>query len=290
MIRFEVDAGEYAYRCTLRATADDRLVFDDEQYREPGGVGVGVRGWVLVGRGHRVSHLREATGEGSLVGERVLSLLRGVQVYHFSDTGPDAPVKQPGPTADNLALRPDAGNLAAVLALLQQAHPQSYQRIVESVRLAAPFFGDFILRPEGDTDRIRLRWRHVDSPRVFSAHQMSDGTLRFICLATLLLQPDLPHLVALDEPELGLHPYAIVLLAELLHAIRDRSQVVLATQSVTLIDQFSLADIIVVEREAGASTFHRPDEATLRDWLDEYSLGELWQKNLIGGRPRREMA
>lgn len=120
---------------------------------------------------------------------------------------------------------------------------------------------------------------------MFSANQMSDGTLRFVCLATLLLQPSLPALVVLDEPELGLHPYAIVQLAGLLQQASTRSQVLIATQSVTLMNQFQVEDLIVVERRRGASTFNRPDQDRLRKWLDEYSPGELWEKNLIGGRP-----
>lgn len=127
----------------------------------------------------------------------------------------------------------------------------------------------------------------MDSDAVFSANQMSDGTLRFVCLVTLLLSPTLPSLVVLDEPELGLHPYAIVQLAGLLRQASTRSQVLIATQSVTLMNQFAIEDLIVVEREGGASTFERPDPVRLQAWLDEYSLGELWEKNLLGGRPGR---
>ncbi|WP_370969861.1 AAA family ATPase [Amycolatopsis sp. cg9] len=154
-------------------------------------------------------------------------------------------------------------------------------------QLVAPFFRDFVLRPDSN-DRILLRWQQQDSDAVFSGNQMSDGTLRFVCLATLLLQPELPALVVLDEPELGLHPFAIVQLAGLLRQASARSQVLIATQSVTLMNQFEIEDLIVVERKAGASEFTRPDLATLQEWLDEYSLGELWEKNLLGGRPGRE--
>lgn len=162
----------------------------------------------------------------------------------------------------------------------------AYRRIVGSIRQVVPFFRDFVLVPEND--RVLLRWRQVDSDAVFSAIQMSDGTLRFVCLATLLLQPTLPALVVLDEPELGLHPFAIVQVSELLRPASIRSQVLIATQSVTLMNQFGIDELIVVERQRGASTFSRPDPEKLRAWLDEYSLGELWEKNLIGGRPGRE--
>jgi predicted ATPase len=241
--------------------------------------------------GVRESRLRDIAFDNrkEVSARRVYQMLAGCRVFHFHDTSRTAPVKQPGPTADNLTLAADAGNLAAVLAALQQSDQITYRRIVRAVQQVAPFFRDFVLQPEG-TDRIRLRWRQNDSDTVFSAHQMSDGTLRFICLATLLLQPNPPQLVVLDEPELGLHPYAIGQLAEMLRAASVDHQVVVATQSVTLMDQFALSDLIVVERERGASVFHRPDSEKLRDWLAEYSLGELWQKNIIGGRPKREPA
>ncbi|WP_246076466.1 AAA family ATPase [Amycolatopsis cihanbeyliensis] len=160
----------------------------------------------------------------------------------------------------------------------------AYARIVNAVRQVAPFFRDFVLRPEGN-DRVRLRWWQHDSDALFSANQMSDGTLRFLCLAALLLQPELPALVVLDEPELGLHPFAIVQLAGLLRQAAARSQVLIATQSVTLMNQFEIGDLIVVEREGGTSTFTRPPADHLAAWLEEHSLGELWEKNLIGGRP-----
>lgn len=238
-------------------------------------------------RGEREALLPEIT-DPLPQGKRMVDLLRGCRVYHFHDTSRNAPVKKLVSTADNLALRDDAGNLAAVLLALSdsddQADRAAYRRIVGAIRQVAPFFRDFVLRPE-KSDHIRLRWRQADSDAVFSANQMSDGTLRFICLATLLLHPRLPSLVVLDEPELGLHPYAVVQLAGLLRQASVRSQVLIATQSVTLMNQFELDDLIVVERVDGASEFARPDRGRLAQWLEEYSVGELWEKNLIGGRP-----
>ncbi len=137
-------------------------------------------------------------------------------------------------------------------------------------------------------DVIQLAWRHRDHDALFTASSLSDGTLRFICLATLLLQPDLPSLIVIDEPELGLHPFAISQLAALIRAASTKSQILLATQSVTLLDQFDAGDVIVAERNNGESTFRRLDEAALSEWKQEYSLGELWLKNVLGGRPRYE--
>lgn len=290
-IELEVASGSNQYRAVLAGTRDGRMIFEEEEtrYRSPR-----IADWTVrsLGRGHFETALHERAeekGTGASVERYVVDMLRGTRVYHFHDTSSSAPVKKPGPTADNVALQADAGNLAAVLRVLRERSPGTYRQIVGTIRIAAPFFGDFVLEPEGARDTIRLRWRHVDSDRVFSAYQISDGTLRFISLATLLLDTErLPALVVLDEPELGLHPFAIVQLAEMLRAASTISQVVVATQSVTLIDQMDLSDLIVVEREHGASTFERPKPEALRDWLDDYSVGDLWQKALIGGRPTRE--
>lgn len=283
-IRLRLNAPPNAYEAVLVAASNDELIFEREviefqrpQYEQP---------WnQMIGSGQRETRLAESTRP---VAGHVSELLRGCRVYHFHDTSRDAPVKRKVSTADNIKLRDDAGNLAAVLLALRDGNhageQAAYRRIVGTIRLVAPFFRDFVLVPELG-DNIRLRWMQNDSDAVFSADQMSDGTLRFVCLAALLLHPYPPELMVLDEPELGLHPYAIVHLAELLRRASERSQVVIATQSVTLMNQFELDDLIVVERSDGASQFIRPDAERLRSWLAEYSLGELWEKNLIGGRP-----
>jgi predicted ATPase len=194
-----------------------------------------------------------------------------------------------GYIADNRSLHPDAGNLAAVMLRLRDGDRARYQRIVRTIKQVAPFFRDFVLEAELAPDRVRLRWQQEGSDTVLPADALSDGTLRFICLAALLGQPELPGLIILDEPELGLHPFAIVQLAGMLRAVTQESQVLLATQSVTLMNQFEVADLVVVERQDGASVFDRPDPEQLGEWLADYSLGELWEKNMLGGRPQREL-
>ncbi|SHJ86761.1 Predicted ATPase [Nocardiopsis flavescens] len=283
---------EVTYEATLTPTKDDALIFNGEKIaaRAEGSasstnveVTGGSKESILfdVGTGNTTASpaMRE-------ISEAVLDQLTGCRVFHFNDTGPQAPVKGNGSTADNLALHPDAANLAAVLMRLRDDEPGVYGRILRDIRGIAPFLRDFVLVEQNE--RVRLRWTQQDSENVFPASAMSDGTLRFVCLATLLNMPGRPGIIVLDEPELGLHPYAIVQLGEMVRAAAVDSQIVIATQSVTLIDQVALEDLVVVEREAGASTFRRPVAEELRMWLEEYSLGELWQKNLLGGRPRSE--
>jgi len=217
-----------------------------------------------------------------------LKALQSWQVYHFHDTSEAAKVKQLGDIHDNLFLRPDASNLAAYLYMLRETEPEYYRNIVETIRMAAPFFGDFVLRPSPfNPEKIRLEWQERGSDVLFGPHALSDGTLRFICLTTLFLQPPdrLPATIVLDEPELGLHPYAIKLLADMVRSASEHTQVILATQSVTLVNQFSPEDILVVDRVQGETVFRHLSEEEIASWLEDYGLGDLWEKNLLGGRP-----
>jgi predicted ATPase len=217
----------------------------------------------------------------------MLMHMRDWHQFHFHDTGKSASVKQKRKLDDNRALRPEGDNVAPFLFALKTVAAGSYRRIVEAVRAVAPFFDDFVLAPDVlNPEVIQLGWRHRTDDALFTADSLSDGTLRFICLATLLCQPELPSLIVIDEPELGLHPFAITQLAALVRAAASRSQVLLATQSVTLLDQFDASEIIVAERSNGESTFQRLDPKALEAWKQEYSLGELWLKNVLGGRPR----
>lgn len=160
-----------------------------------------------------------------------------------------------------------------------------YQRIVETIRQILPFFADFELAP--DYGKILLSWRERKSDRIFNASQAADGMLRVMALVTLLLQPerDMPDVLIIDEPELGLHPHAINVIGGLIRSLSIKTQVIVATQSMSFIDCFEPRDIVVVERDGRESLFHRLDEESLHDWLEDYSLSELWEKNVIGGRP-----
>lgn len=246
----------------------------------------------------RESLLPKRARETSGVAHHVYEAMQTWRVYHFHDTSDSARVKQSVSILDYEFLHPDAANLAAYLYYLREKEPYHYHRIVDTVRSIAPFFGDFVLRPDPhNEDKIRLAWRERGSDLTFSAHALSDGTLRFICLATLFLQPPekLPKTILLDEPELGLHPAAIVLLAEMIKMAARHTQIILSTQSVTLVDQFDVEEVLVVDRvedtEASPenprwkTVINRLEPAKLENWLGEFTLGELWRKNILGGRP-----
>lgn len=211
--------------------------------------------------------------------------------YHFHDTSRASPMKKLSDLYDNRGLRTDGSNLAAFLFFLRSMHPDSYQMIRRTVQMVAPFFDDFDLAPQPlNPDMILLEWRHKGSDAYFNAASLSDGTLRFMALATLLLQPERlrPSVILLDEPELGLHPYAITLFASLVKQAAVDSQIIMATQSPTLLDHFEPEDVIVANRVGGEARFERLNAERLAVWLEDYSLGELWEKNEIGGRPGPE--
>lgn len=277
--------GTNGYEATLVPSTRDTLIFAHEGCWFQG------RGYdrpftIELGRGHQETQLHKHHTEK--VVQYVLDGLRSWKVYHFHDTSASAKIKKTGDIEDNAALRPEASNLAAFLYLLRETHPQHYNQIVETVRLAAPFFGDFVLRPTpANRNKIKLEWRERNSDAYFDASSLSDGTLRFMCITTLLLQPTLPSTILIDEPELGLHPYAISLLAGMLRIAATKSRVIVSTQSVTLVNHFAPEDIVIVDRVNGQSAFKRLKARAIKQWLAEYSLGELWEKNVLGGRPQR---
>lgn len=210
------------------------------------------------------------------------------RIYHFDDTTSSSPMRKTAKLDDNRFLRPDGANLPAFLYLLREKHELSYTLIVQALRRVAPFFEDFkleplLLRP----DDIKLEWRHKGSDQYFDASSLSDGTLRFIALATLFLQPEQfhPSIILLDEPELGLHPYAVELLAALIRQASVNTQVIVSTQSSLLLDHFEPDDILVADRVNGGTQLTRLNSDQLAKWLQDYSLGQLWEKNEIGGRP-----
>jgi len=218
--------------------------------------------------------------------EYVRYMTQKCATYHFDDTTDLTPAKRLANLGDNRFLRPDGGNLAAFLYWMQEKEPVRFRMVEEHIRLVAPFFECFVLAPfKLNENKIKLEWRQKGSNAYFDGYSLSSGTLRFICLAALLLQPEPPPLILLDEPELGLHPLAIRVLAEMLESASMRSQVIIATQSVTLLDRFRPDCVVVAEHDGSKTAFRRLDEKKLAAWLEDYSLGELFEKNVLGGRP-----
>ena len=210
------------------------------------------------------------------------------RLYHFHDTSFSSPMKKTADVNDNRYLRPDGSNLAAFLYYLKLKHDTSYSLIRRTVQRVAPFFDDFLLEPlRLNPDTIRLEWRHKRSDAYFDASSLSDGSLRFIALATLFLQPEVnrPSVILVDEPELGLHPYAITMLASLVKQASLKTQVIVSTQSPLLLDHFQPEDVLVADRVDGGTQFVRLESVNLATWLENYSLGQLWEKNELGGRP-----
>ena len=223
---------------------------------------------------------------------RVREHLLQWRVYHFHDTSASSLIKKTVAVDDNRHLRQDGSNLAAYLYYLREIHERSYDMIRRTVQLVAPFFDEFILEPRRlEEDTIRLQWKHQGSDGYFDAASLSDGSLRFIALTTLLLQPPelRPSVILLDEPELGMHPYAMTILASLVKQASVKTQIVLATQSSLLLDHFNPEDVLVVDRVEGTTRFTRLDGERLKNWLKDYSLGELWETNELGGRPAPEV-
>jgi predicted ATPase len=287
-IEIDLYFAQNSYSARFEPTVDGNLFFAKEtfsyanpQYKEPF--------QRSLGSGHQETRLREESlrfTDKFTIADYVISSIQSWKIYHFHDTSDTARIKDLGDINDNLILRPDASNLAAFLYFLQKRHVASYDLIVKVVRSTAPFFEDFQLRPDPyDPSQIRLEWRERDSEAYFNASYLSDGTLRFMCLATLLLQPTLPSTIIIDEPELGLHPHAIALLAGLLESASTQTQVIVATQSIPLVNQFAPEHLIVVDRLDRQSVFRRLEASETEHWINDYGMGDIWEKNLIGGRP-----
>jgi len=300
-LEFETDAGLNTYYQRLFHVAGDTLAFAEET------LDFKRRDWqgphappLSLGGGHKETRIGEEADRGNQTAKVFRHLLTQCRVFHFHDTSPTARIRQYCYIGDNRWLMPDAGNLAAFLLRLRDENGgAAYRRIVTTIRLIAPFFIDFVLEPaEANKKNITLNWLEDSgrlnsvsgtsgSEQVFGPHQLSDGTLRAMCLVALLLQPEneLPDLIIVDEPELGLHPYALNLVAALFKKASHHTQVLISTQSSSFLDNFAAEDVVVVSRVGNESRFERQSAEKLEPWLEEYSLGEVWEKNVIGGGP-----
>ncbi len=277
-----------AYKLFLDFCPPDSLIIEHDEIcfgrKMPGVIPAATS--VTISRAADETNLPSADEQSLAEAVEVWDFLRRLAVYHFLDTSRDASIRKPSYIHDNAVLRHDGGNLASVLFKLKTTYGWAYRRIIATIRQMLPWFRDFRLEPLAlNPTHVQLDWYEQDSDLLFGPHQLPDGGLRAIALVTALLQPEelLPPLVLIDEPELGLHPHALSILAGLVKGAAFHSQIILATQSVALVEYFDPEDIVVVDRKDGASTFARLEAEKLQDWLGDYSLGELWEKNLIGG-------
>lgn len=282
---FETYFEPRGYRFTLKpGTGEGFALSDEARYYAHGELG-----WRELGtsNNNRSLLVEEAKrdSQDSQYSKPVYDTVRSWVVYHFRDTSLTAGMRHAEIVEDNEVLRPDASNIAPFLARLREEEKYVYKEIVNVCKLVTPFLDDFLLKPQkfGPKTKVALSWKTKGSDYPMQAYHFSDGSIRFICLATALLQPDPPSSLIIDEPELGMHPEAIHILGELINSVAKATQLIVATQSPLLLDQFAIEDVIVVKRKDGQSTFERLNEEDFTVWLEDYSVGELWAKNVIVG-------
>ena len=281
-IKIAIKFGQKSYQCNIIPGNNDNVIIGDtalgRKYSEK------LR--YETGEEPASDYLEDSEQYYSLdpLKQEIANSLASLIIYHFQDTGNTSPLKRVSDIYQTRYLHPDGDNLAAYLYEIKNNCPKNYDSIITAIQFAFPDFKDFIFQKTGEN--VRLLWNdkyaeHYDFP--LSA--LSDGTLRFIALSTLLLQPNPPKFIIIDEPELGLHPEAIGILAELIKLASANSQLLISTQSVQLVNCFTPEDLLITEKEHGETKITRPDTEELKDWLKDYTLGEIWRKNIMGGNP-----
>ena len=300
-VRLRTEVGRNDYRFMLSHAHPDRFFFSEEcfrfnrsalQARVPSQYPGTEASWEHLGSGHQEAEIIKAAQSGAsydvnrTTARVIVNLLRSCAVYQFHDTSETSDFKKRWEAEDNNYLRSHGGNLAAVLLRLEQEDIKRYELISQHISRVLPVFDRFQI--EESYKKVSLRWKAKGTDKTFGAHLTSDGSLRFFALVTLLnLPPEmLPDVLLLDEPELGLHPAAIALVGGMIKALAEERQVIVATQSPLLVDAFGLDEIFVLELQDGRTEFRKLSPDDYQVWLDDnFTSGELWQKNLLGGRP-----
>lgn len=286
------DRGRNEYRFTLSHAHPDRLVFSEEAVRVQGGDPFGDDGWYSLSDRHPEPtivylpdiHAVPPATRGAA--QTIVDLLQSCATYQFHDTSGNSHFKKRWDVEDNNCLLPHGGNLAAVLHRLERQDRPRFESISRHIRRVLPVFERFQI--EESYGKVSLRWKAVGVDKTFGAHLTSDGSLRFFALVTLLNLPHemLPAVLLLDEPELGLHPVAVSLLGGMIKALAADRQIVVATQSPLVVDAFDLDEVVVADLDDGKTRFRKLESKDYQRWLDDdFTPGELWQKNLFGGRP-----
>lgn len=291
-LKFKSNYYKDDYNFTLSFAAPDNLVVAQERVEFAPIVDKNGRGTMSI----KLEQLYKESALSKPSQSKTLQIIRNIlsrcKVYQFHDSSSSAGMRNSCEVNANNYLYSEASNIAAFLYRLKRDYQDYYERIISYIRLIVPQFRDFILEPDG-AERIMLKWVDTTgSDYIYTPMQFSDGSMRFIALATLLLQPKeiMPHVIIIDEPELGLHPYAITQLAEMIKEASINTQVIIATQSPALVDEFEADKVVVVETEEDGerifSTVKRLNCESLAGWLESYTISELWEKNIIGGRPQ----
>lgn len=287
-LAFETNVGTNFYRFTLADSANDRLTFTKEEVQlKRRDIERAAAPVPLIQHPSDNSGLCELWAENDPTARFAKGFLQRCRVYQFHDTSLTSHLRDYSPADQGRYLYADGGNLSAVLLDLKTESPEDYTGIVRTLKAVLPWFEDFVLEVEGRKG-VLLRWRMAGrGDYLFGPGQLSDGSLRIMALVTLLLMPPerLPDVIILDEPELGLHPAAENVIAGLIKSVSLSCQVILSTQSASFIDHFSADDVIVVENENGESSFTPHSQEELKQWLERYTLSQIWSKNIIGGRP-----
>lgn len=281
-IRLETQAGFNDYRFMLEhLSVNDTVMVRAEAYRYSDKARDTEAPWQEVAGNGKEAGLPTKT---SATAKTICHLLRQCTTYHFHDTSDKASIRMRWDVTDAVRLRSDGGNLAAVLLALRENHFKRYQLVVRQIQRVLPTFQDFVL--EASHGKVDLRWMGQQSDKVFGPHLTSDGSLRLFCLLTLLNLPpeQLPDVMFFDEPELGLHPHAITLVAEMFKRVSATRQVFLATQSPYMVDCFDLENIIVASANNGETVLRNLPREHYQHWLDEeYQLSDIWLEQATGG-------
>ena len=293
-ITIQTKEGTNGYRFALTHAHPDRLLFTQEAFRFSRKPSDSEAPWQYLENGQQEAKIVEVAQSSCTVqtpqlnkrtARTVTHLLRNCDVYQFHNTAATSNFMKKWDAEDHSRMRSDGGNLPAILYWLEQEDLQRYERICHHVQRVLPGFDSFQI--EEQHGKVALRWRSKYSDKTYGAHLSSDGSLRFFALVTLLNLPVemLPDVLLLDEPELGLHPKAVVLIGEMIQSLAQERQIIVATQSPLMVDTFGLEQLFVLEMIEGRTELHAQDVQALQGWLDDFSVGELWQKNLLGGRP-----
>ena len=289
-VRLRTETGHYGYdyHFMLSHAHPDRFFFSEESFRS-----ISDLSWKYLGSGHQETEIiwptnpnSEFSADDFITAEVIVGLLRSCVVYQFPDTSDTSYFKKKWDAEDNNSLLRHGGNLAAVLLRLEREDIRRYELICQHISRVLPVFDRFQI--EDSFGKVLLRWKAKGTDKTFGAHLTSDGSLRFFALVTLLnLPPEmLPNVLLLDEPELGLHPAAIALVGGMIKALAEERQVIVATQSPLLVDAFGLDEIFVLDLQDGRTEVRKLSPDDYQVWLDDnFTSGELWQKNLLGGRP-----